>query len=130
MVPASDVKKFSFHGYRIYLACALDAAQCPPDKINRILRWISDESLRTYVRDGEELYTKWLDKARLSVVNTVQISNLPSLAVLADCPDEEDADSDYDSDAAEPRPIVAMVTDNESMIMAGPARVVRLPLQI
>ena len=58
----------------------------------------------------------------------MQISNLPSLAVLADCPDEEDADSDYDSDAAEPRPVV--VNDNESMVMAGPARVVRLPLQI
>ena len=128
VVPASDVKKFSFHGYRIYLACALDAAQCPPDKINCILSWISDEFLRTYVRDGEELYTKWLDKARLSVVNTVQVSNFPSLAVLADCPDEEDADSDYDSDAAGPRP--AVVTDNESMMMAGPARVVRLPLQI
>ena len=84
VVPVSDLKKFSFHGYRIYLACALDAAQCLPDKIKRILRWISDESLRTYVRDGEELYTKWLDKARLPVVNTVQVSNLSSLAILAD----------------------------------------------
>ena len=46
---ASDVKKFSFHRYWIYLACALDAAQlrCPPDKIKRIWRWISDESLCT-----------------------------------------------------------------------------------
>ena len=62
------------------------------------------------------------------IVNTVQVSSLPSLAILADCPDEEDSDSDYDSDAAEPRPVV--VNDNESMVMAGPARVVRLPLQI
>ena len=130
VVPASDLKKFSFHGYRIYVACALDAAQCPPDKINRILRWISDESLRTYVRDGEQIYTKWLDKARLSVINTVQVLNLPSLAVLADCPvsDEEDADSDYESDTAGPRPVV--VRDNESIMLAGPARAVRLPLQI
>ena len=67
-------------------------------------------------------------KARLPVVNTVQVLNLPSLVILADCPDEEDADSDYDSDAAEPRPVVA--TDDENVMMAGPARVARIPIQI
>ena len=37
VVPQADVRKFSFHGYRIYLACALDQAGCPPDEIKRIL---------------------------------------------------------------------------------------------
>ena len=39
------------------------------------------------MHDGEQLYTQWLDKARLSVISTVQVSNLPLLVVLADCPD-------------------------------------------
>lgn len=98
VVPATDVKKYSFHGYRIYLACALDAVNCPPEKIKRILRWVSDEALRTYVRDGNQMYIKWLDSSSSAVINTVQVANLPSLEgmkLLADCPEEDDA---YDSE--------------------------------
>ena len=80
-----------------------------------------------YVLDGEQLYTHWLDKVRLSVINMVQVSNLPSLAVLADCPDEEDADSDYDFDTGSAHRVD---TDNKSVMLTDPARVVRLPLQI
>ena len=98
VVPQADVRKFSFRGYRIYLACALDQAGCPPDKIKRILRWISDEALRTYVRDGSRMYSQWLDKSASSIINTVQVSNLPKLeamSVFIDCPEEDD---DYESD--------------------------------
>ena len=97
VVPQADVRKFSFHGYRIYLACALDQAGCPPDKIKRILRWVSDEALRTYVRDGQRMYSQWLDKSASSIINTVQVSNLPKLeamSVFIDCPEEDD---DYES---------------------------------
>ena len=97
VVPQADVRKFSFHGYRTYLACALDQAGCPPDKIKRILRWISDEALRTYVRDGSRMYSQWLGKSASSIINTVQVSNLPKLeamSVFIDCPDEDD---DYES---------------------------------
>ena len=79
VVPQADVRKFSFHGYRIYLACALDQAGCPPDKIKRILRWISDEALRTYLRDGHGMYSQWLGKSASSIINTVQVSKLPKL---------------------------------------------------
>ena len=75
-----------------------DAVGCPPDKIKRILRWVSDEALQTYVRGGEEMCTKWLDGSATAVINTVQVSNLPSLEgmkLLADCPEEDDA---YDSE--------------------------------
>lgn len=98
VVPATDVNKYSFHGYRIYLACALDAVDCPPDKIKRILRWVSDEALQTYVRGGDAMFTSWLDRSKTAVINSVQVSNLPSLnamQILAECPEDDDA---YDSD--------------------------------
>ena len=78
VVPLSEVDKYTFHGYRIYLACALDEAGCPPAKIKRILRWVSDESLLNYVRDGERMYTTWLDRKDRTVIKTIQVSNLPS----------------------------------------------------
>ena len=78
VVPATEVKHYSFHSYRSYLACSLDAAQCPPEKIKRILRWISDEALMTYVRANEYEYCGWLDKAALSNIQTNQVANLPS----------------------------------------------------
>ena len=52
VVPQADVRKFSFHGYRIYLACALDQAGRSPDKIKRILRWISDEAFTANSQGG------------------------------------------------------------------------------
>ena len=102
VVPHADVKTFFFHGYRIYLACALDQAGCPHDKMKRMLRWVSDEALRTYVQDGERMYSQWpwLDKSASSIINTVQVSNLPKLEAMsvfidcADCPEEDD---DYES---------------------------------
>ena len=48
---------------RIYLCTALDNVGCPPSKIKRILRWLSDEALQTYARDGEQMYAKWLHAA-------------------------------------------------------------------
>jgi len=80
------------------LACALDQAGCPPDKIKRILRWISDEALRIYVRNGERMYATWLNKSASSITSTVQVANLPTLEAMSmfiDCPEDDDA---YESD--------------------------------
>ena len=63
-----------------------------------MLRWISDESLHTYVRDGHgpELYTKWLGKLACGVnINTVQVSNLPASVAMLDGV-YYDSDSDVD----------------------------------
>ena len=72
------MQHFSFHSYRIYLACSLDAAGCPPQKIKRILRWISDEALQTYVRDGEQVFEQWLDAAARSDFDAIQVGNMES----------------------------------------------------
>ena len=99
VIPADQCSKYSFHSYRIWLACSLDRAGCPPSKIKRILRWISDEALNTYVRDGENMYCKWLDAAAHSTVQTVQSWNLPELEAIlqyVDCPEEVAEDSDFE----------------------------------
>ena len=98
VVPANKVAEFSFHSYRIYLACALDAVGCPHSKIKRILRWISDEALNTYVRGGEDMYSTWLDKAPMANINTVQVSNLPCILDFVHCHEEEDEDSDWEDE--------------------------------
>ena len=76
---------------------ALDDVGCPPDKIKRILRWVSDEALQTYVRDGERMYTKWLDKAPTATIKTVQVSNLPSpVEAILDYVDYHESDDEGD----------------------------------
>ena len=100
VVPASDVKTYSFHSYRIYLCTALDNVGCPPSKIKRILRWLSDEALQTYTRDGEQMYAKWLQAASGAHISTVQVSNLPDrpeLQLLLGHVDGE-FNSDYEDD--------------------------------
>ena len=97
--PEVQHKKFSFHSYRIWLACALDNVNCPPSKIKRILRWISDESLSTYCRENAEMYSAWLDRAATAEVNPVQTCHLPSVEAIlqyVDCP--EQMESDYEDD--------------------------------
>jgi len=53
--PEDELSNYSFHSFRIFLACALLAAGCPRWMIKRMLRWRGDESLEIYARvsDGE-----------------------------------------------------------------------------
>ena len=76
--------------YRIHLATALDAVGCPPDKIKRMLRWVSDESLATYVRPGKRMYDEWLRRAPLARIDAKQTCNLPN-AIM-----HYESDSDMD----------------------------------
>ena len=46
----------------------------------KILRWLSDEALQTYARDGEQMYAKWLHAASGAHISTVQVSNLLDLS--------------------------------------------------
>ena len=68
---------YTWHSYRVTLACLLDAAKCPPDLTKKMLRWISDESLRTYVRPNDGFITFWLDKIVDTRVSNTQARDLP-----------------------------------------------------
>ena len=96
--PPDRLQRYSFHSYRIYLATMLDKAGCPPDKIKRILRWVSDESLLTYVRDDERTFVKWLDMVPDMAVTTKQIATMEAEAILdyVDYGSENEDEYDYE----------------------------------
>ena len=91
VVPAADVKHTPSQ-LSIYMCTALDKVGCPPSKVTTVLRWLSDEALRTYARNGEQMYAKCLHAASGPHISTVQVSNLPDrpeLLLLQDHVDGE-----------------------------------------
>ena len=76
-LPADKVGNYSWHSMRVTAACLLDSVNVPPDKIKRMLRWISDESLRTYVRPGNYEFAEYMDKMVHGTVDNTQTRNLP-----------------------------------------------------
>jgi hypothetical protein len=45
--------------------------------LKKMVRWISDDSLKIYARDNRDTYGDWLKKASVSNVKSVQVANLP-----------------------------------------------------
>ena len=78
-----EAKKYSWHSWRIGLACALLAAKAPEAIILALCRWKGPQSLRIYARLNMEDVATWVDSAAEQVVNSVQAPNLPNLARAA-----------------------------------------------
>jgi hypothetical protein len=85
-VSVEDLKDFSIHSFRIFVACALLAANVPRQTIKRLLRWRGDLSLEIYARlnDGEwathvaSTYTAHIDStiaARLAALGTLDLEH-------------------------------------------------------
>jgi hypothetical protein len=70
---------FSVHSFRIYLACALYAAGCPPERIMAILRWKSEEALLIYARMNDIERTAWIITSMDQLVDSTTAANLPRL---------------------------------------------------
>jgi hypothetical protein len=68
---------YSVHSFRIYLACALYAAKCPPERIMAILRWKSEEALLIYARMNDHERTSWVLKSMEEVVDSTVAAHLP-----------------------------------------------------
>lgn len=79
----------SWHSFRIGLACALRAANCPDAHIQLICRWKCAESLQVYAQLDSTNHTAWLRKAAevsfdaLRTANIPQLDNAEELAELA-----------------------------------------------
>ena len=85
-VSVEDLKDYSIHSFRIFVACALLAANVPRQTIKRLLRWRGDLSLEIYARlnDGEwathvaSTYTAHIDStiaARLAALGTLDLEH-------------------------------------------------------
>ena len=62
-VAEADLDKYSVHSFRITAATCLAAAKCPIDKIKRLLRWRSDDSVLIYARLPDVEATQWAQAA-------------------------------------------------------------------
>jgi len=73
---------YSWHSFRIGLACSLLAAGASESVILALCRWRSPESLRVYARFNRSVSAAWLDAAAGQTINSVQAPNLPAIAAL------------------------------------------------
>jgi hypothetical protein len=72
-------RNYSWHSFRIGLACALLAAGAPESTILALCRWRSPSSLRIYARLSFDEYASWLEAAEAQHVQAIQGPNLPPL---------------------------------------------------
>ena len=83
-LPPAEAAKYSFHSFRVGLACALLAAGCPPATIQALARWRSDESLKIYARLNPSDYASWVSKALLQRTDSATTRGLPTLPLLGE----------------------------------------------
>jgi hypothetical protein len=76
---ASDANKYSWHSFRIGLACALLAAGASDAVIMALCRWRSVASLRIYARINPDDYTRFIDDASALNLSSIQGPNLAAL---------------------------------------------------
>jgi hypothetical protein len=76
-VPAAQLHDYSVHSFRIWLACALLAAQVDWATIKRTLRWRGDESLLIYARLNNDVWARNVFASYTAVVNSTVAARLP-----------------------------------------------------
>ena len=77
VVPAEQISNYSWHSFRIGLACALRAAKAPDWVLLALLRWRSPSSIPGYGRVSFETAASWLDQAAVQEASSLQATNLP-----------------------------------------------------
>ena len=78
-------KLYSWHSFRIGLACALRAVGAPDWIILALCRWRSIQSLKTYARINSSVSAQWLDRILSQTIDSIQT---PNVGHLADFPPE------------------------------------------
>jgi hypothetical protein len=83
----SSAQRYSWHSFRVGLACSLLAAGASEAVILALCRWRSPASLRIYARLNSSTSAAWLDLAGLQQLNSVQAPSLPQLSLERTGPD-------------------------------------------
>ena len=76
VVPKKEAELYSWHSFRIALACALMHSGVPPEEIQRICRWESLQSLRIYGRFEGSAYIERLSRIKGVNLSRVQMADL------------------------------------------------------
>ena len=74
-----EIRNYSVHSFRIFLACALLAEGCPRWMIKRILRWRGDESLEIYARVSDQDWSKRLADSLGATVDASLVPRMPQI---------------------------------------------------
>ena len=74
-------QRYSWHSFRIGLACSLLAAGASEATIMALCRWRSPEALRSYARLSFEEYVEWLRRAEVAEPHSIQGPNVPAVGV-------------------------------------------------
>lgn len=74
-----SARLYSWHSFRIGLACALKAAGAPDPTILALCRWRSKEYIPTYGRINHEMSCGWLDAAASQDISSIQTPNIGSI---------------------------------------------------
>ena len=80
IVGRANVRKYSWHSARIYLACALLASGASSAQIQALCRWQTEDSLRVYARLNAARYHTLLASAASADVASVSTASLPPLS--------------------------------------------------
>lgn len=72
LIGASAAAAFSWHSFRIELACLLRAAGCPDGVIQLLCRWKCPASVQTYAQIGTTESATWLQRAHAIRFDTVR----------------------------------------------------------
>ena len=78
-MPEDELHKYSVRSFRIYVACALLAADCARNMIKRLLRWRGDESLDLYARVNDEDWASWIEKSLAASVDSTVASRFKDM---------------------------------------------------
>ena len=78
-VSADRASTYSFHSWRIRLACKLRAAGCDNPTIQALVRWNTDRAIALYARYEREDYWSILQRAGRHDATSVQFTALPEL---------------------------------------------------
>jgi len=82
VVPAEQMPNYTWHSFRIGLACALRAAQAPGWVLLALLRWRSPSSIPGYGRFSFETAASWLDQVSSQEASSRQATKLPMRSEL------------------------------------------------
>ena len=82
ILPVQAIGRYSWHSYRIGLACALraitlrDGSKVSDGTIQAMVRWATPQSLQAYARMGRQDYADLIDQSRRVVLDSVQAASL------------------------------------------------------
>ena len=79
VLPPDLAAQYTWHSFRVGLACALRAAQAPDWVLLALLRWRSPSSIPGYGRVSFEAASSWLDQASVQKSTSTQSTHLPNL---------------------------------------------------